>query len=154
MLKLKLLLTAVVFVGFAGTVAAQDSNRFSLSVAQLQEQCQANTRLAAADATNDRSHLKETDWAAGAACLGYVLGTIDAILAGGIFVNSKDGKTVYSHYYVPDSITGGQGCSVFLKYLQNHPEANVQKSARSVLIQSWIDAKLIAVSVLSAEASR
>jgi hypothetical protein len=62
--------------------------------------------------------VKETDWAAGAACLGYVLGTIDAILAGGIFVNSKEGKTVYSHYYVLDSITGGQGYAIFLKYLQ------------------------------------
>jgi hypothetical protein len=154
MLKLKLLLTGIVFVGCAGTVVAQDSSRFSLSVAQLQEECQANTRLAAADATNDRAHLKETDWASGAACLGYVLGTIDAILAGGIFVNSKDGKTVYSHYYVLDSITAGQGYAVFLKYLQHHPEANVQKSARSVLILSWIDAKLISVSVLSAEASR
>jgi hypothetical protein len=154
MLKLKLLLTGIVFVGCAGTVAAQDSSRFSLSVAQLQEECQANTRLATADATNDRSHLKETDWASGAACLGYVLGTIDAILAGGIFVNSKDGKTVYSHYFVLESVTAGQGYAVFLKYLQNHPEANVQKSARSVLMLSWIDAKLISVSVLSAEASR
>jgi hypothetical protein len=107
-LKLKLLLTGIVFVGCAGTVAAQDSNRFSLSVAQLREQCQANARLAAADATNGQWHLKETDWAFGAACLGYVLGTIDAILAGGIFVNPKDGKTVYSHYYVLDSITGGK----------------------------------------------
>jgi hypothetical protein len=142
---LRFFLIAAVCLGFAGTAAAQDSSKFAVSASALRDQCQATVRMQIAHDTNDHSHVKDLDPLDSSACLGYVLGTIDAILAGGVFVKSADGKTSAYIYRFTASIHAGQAEEVFMKYLQDHPETEMQVSARSVLILSWLNAKLLTV---------
>jgi hypothetical protein len=117
----------------AGVSSAQISRKPVISVSQLQEHCEASARTDAAAATNDRSHLKDTDLTESMVCVGYILGTMDSLL---------DDSSAYD---IVGALHAGQAANIFLKYLQEHPEINRDKSARSVLISSWVSAGYIAV---------
>jgi hypothetical protein len=116
----------------AGVSSAQTSKPSVVSVSQLQEHCEANARTDTATATNDRSHLKGTDEMASMVCVGYILGTMDSLL------------DESSPYYITGTLHAGQAANIFLKYLQEHPEINRVKSARSVLISAWASAGFVA----------
>ena len=125
--------TALIAVALATAyVTPAQSSEPVVSVSKLQEYCEASARTDTAVATNDRSHLKSTDDVASMICVGYILGTLDSLLDEG------------SSYHMVSNLRAGQAANIFLKYLQEHPEINREKSGRSILILSWVSAGYIA----------
>jgi hypothetical protein len=82
----------------------------------------------------------------GGVCLGYVSGWADGIL--GMQMTIK-GKVVQVQF--ADDVSAGQIIHVFIKYVKDHPEIE-NKPAYAVLAMSMIDAKIMGLSPVAAEA--
>ena len=106
---------------FATPAFAQPPTR-AWSVAQLLGDCNAAARLDAANATNDFSHVRNTDYMDSAACAGYLVETMDSL----------------SDNYEINVANARQAINIFRKYLNDHLEINPGMPARQAVISALL----------------
>jgi hypothetical protein len=95
---------------------------FAQPVSQLLGDCNAAARIDAANASNDFSHVRNTDYMDGAACAAYFVETLDSL----------------SENYEINVVNARQVIKIFRKYLNDHLEINPDMPARQAVISALL----------------
>src|SRR3954451_21034496 len=100
----------------------------------LRDNCVSEARVLAAIDSNDSSHLKDTDWAAGAHCAGFIVG----------FQTAADDTVHITEAYSRFDTTGSsftvkKAAEAIVAYIDDHPQ---ETNLRTIVVNAWVERRL------------
>jgi hypothetical protein len=104
------------------------------AVQTLRDNCVSEARVLAAIDSNDSSHLKDTDWAAGAHCAGFIVGFQTAA------EDTVHITEAYKRFGTDGSaFTVKKAAEAIVAYIDEHPQ---ETNLRTIVVNAWVGRRL------------